>query len=411
MSPPRLSSNARLAIALQTLYFLAESFCSVFVAVYLWVNSHDFGVVCKHYLALYSITPVVFIFAGWYAQARDRLHVYRLGLVLHIVYYAVILYLQERSADYALELGAILGVTWGIYWPGANTFNYDATVEGSRELFFGTLQAFVGSVRFLAPVFAGIIIHFSADELAGYNWIFALVIVVYILCFVLSFWMPHDREYRPFHIRRALFPGKDQREWRIVMVTASTLAGAYYIFQFFLGLLMYMETENELTVGGYTSVQAIVTVIVSSILARVIVPSKRLAYIRWGCMLLVAAGVIISFKITVATLFLFGIIRSVAGPMFATSHFGYRMDTIAATVRHPSERIEYLCAWETPLAIGRVVIMSLMWGLYELLDENELGLRLALLALCSLRILTYLVLRQSETLRTAAGLAPLANSR
>ena len=113
MSERRLHSKAWIVLGLQALYHAAEGMCAIFVAVYLWINSHDFDVVCRHYLALYCVIPFVFILAGWYSQARDRLHVYRFGLLVHAVYYATLLTLRERAPEFAVPLWAPCSA-----WPG-----------------------------------------------------------------------------------------------------------------------------------------------------------------------------------------------------------------------------------------------------------------------------------------------------
>ena len=74
MSQRNLHPKAWVALLLGGLYTAAEALCSIFVSVYFWVNSQDFGVVCRHYLTLFIVTPFVFLLAGWYSQARERLH-------------------------------------------------------------------------------------------------------------------------------------------------------------------------------------------------------------------------------------------------------------------------------------------------------------------------------------------------
>ena len=109
----RLHPQAWLVIALYALYATAESLCSVFVGVYFYVNSLDFSVVCRHYLALHLVTPFVFTLAGWHAKTRDHTRVYRAGLALHAVYHAMLLSLREDSARHPVALGVLLGVTRG----------------------------------------------------------------------------------------------------------------------------------------------------------------------------------------------------------------------------------------------------------------------------------------------------------
>lgn len=381
------------------LYAAAESLCSIFVSVYLWVNSHDFSVVCKHYLALYIVVPFVFLLAGWYSQARDRLHVYRLGLVLHAVYYAALLVLRDRSPEYAWQLGALLGVTWGVFWAGANTFNFDVTLPGKRESYLGLIHALTGVFRLLGPLFGSLLIFYAPEALQGYHRVFAVAIVLFATCFVVSFLMPSDSSPRPFRIRRALFPGKDQRDWRLVMTAAMSLAGTFSIFGFLLGLVMYMQTGEELSVGVFASAQAIVGIFVSLVISRLVAPGNRKKFLRWGTMLLVVAGALISFKLTTTTLIVFGLMRAVAGPLFGIPHAGLRLDTIAKCAEEPAQRIEYLCAWEVPLAFGRIIMMLTMMGLYGWLSSNELGLRITLFILCAIRIVTYLILAQTSALR------------
>ncbi|MCP4641323.1 MAG: MFS transporter, partial [bacterium] len=363
MSTRKLHPKAKVALALMGLYTAASALCNVFVSVYLYKNSQDITVVFHHYLALYIVTPVVFLFSGWYSARRERLHAYRLGLVLHAAYYALLLGLQERCPDYAVLLGAMLGVTWGVFWAGANTFNFDVTYEGRRESFIGLLQAVNGIFRLLAPLAGGYIIAYAGQGLVGYQLVFGMAVCLYVVCFFLSFAMPSDSKPRPFRLKRALWPGPDQRDWRLMMLAAFSLFGTFSIFGFLLGLLMYLETGKEVSVGNYASVQAIVGVCTALVLGRMVVPENRKRFMFAGVCLLLAAGTVVSLKLSFVTLIAFGLLRSTAGPFFGIPHQSLRLDTIARSVEEPAQRIEYLCAWEVPLAVGRVVMMLALIGL------------------------------------------------
>lgn len=410
MARDRLHPKAWVAFALQGLYSGADALCFIFVSVYFWRNSQDFMLICRHYLILYTVTPVFFLLAGWYAQARDRLHCYRLGLALHACYYGTLLLLRERSPEYAGWLGAFLGVTWGVFWAGANTFDFDVTVHGRREYYFGVLHTVGGLVRFLAPLIGGKIITASSDGLTGYHRVFALAIALYVVAFAISYQMPRDSERRPFRIRRALFPGKDQRDWRLVMLASASLAGTFNILAFLLGLLMFMKTGSELSVGSLASLEAGTGIMVAYLTGRVVVPENRRTFMRWGVILLVFAGAVISLRITVASLFAFGLLRAVSSPMFSVPHFSLRLDIIARDAEDPSQRIEYISAWEVPLALGRIAMMLLIMALYTWLSHSELGLRVALFALCAVRIVTYQLLIRTSPVREFSQPTPRPDS-
>lgn len=399
MSSRRLHPKAWVALLLTALFNAAEALCSVFVSVYLWINSHDFNTVCVHFMALYVVTPVFFILAGWYSQARDRIHVYRAGLILHALFYAALLVLREESANHAAALGVLRGVAWGVFYAGANTINYDVSTKGKVEYFVGLLQAVGGASSLLGPVISGIVIHLAPTALSGYNIVFSVVVGLYLAAFALSSFMPSDEGNRPFYFWRALFPGKDQRDWRLFMAASFSMAGSFNIFDFLLGLLMYQKTGSELSVGGFATYQTLAGILVSFVLCRIMEPRTRRNYLFWGMLLLVAAGIVISSQLTLATLIIFGFMRSVSGSMFGIAHFSMRMETIAKVVRHPAERIEYLCAWEVPLALGRVMMMTTLILLWNY--ESEFGIRITLFLMCAIRIVTYLLLSRTSVLREA----------
>jgi YQGE family putative transporter len=399
MKDTRLTPKAWAVLLLYALFGAADSLCSIFVSVYLWINSLDFELVCRHYLTLYAVTPFVFILAGWYSAARDRLHMYRLGLALHVVYYATLLTLRERSPEYAAHLGALLGITWGVFYAGVNTLDFDVTRSGRREYYFGLVTSLDGAARLVAPIIGGLIIVQTPGTRLGYHLVFVLAIALYVTGFAVSFLLPKDNVRRPFRIWRALFPPRDQRDWRLLMIVSMTLAGSLNILTFLLALLMFMQTGSELSVGEFASFQALTSVLAAYLLGRAIVPGTRRAYMRWGVTLLVAGGTLVALRLDFTTLVLFGFLRGLSGPMFGIPHSGLRLDVISKTVEEPSQRIEYLSAWEVPLAVGRVIMMTTLMALTHWFGESDLGLRIAVFLMCAVRIATYFVVTQTSALR------------
>jgi len=401
MNRNRLTRDARLVLVLNALYVAADALCSIFVGVYLWINSLELHVVCLHYLALYAVTPVVFILAGWYSQARDRLHVYRLGLFLHAVYYGTILYLREDAARLAPLLGGLLGVTWGLFWAGNNVFNYDVSGKGRREYYFGWLSAVSGAAQLFAPMLAGFFIEFMPNGRAGYHTLFALAALLYLTAMALSLRMPPDKTPRPYHIRRALFPGKDQRDWRMVMLAAFTLAGAFSLFNVLLGIVMFIETGKEANVGLFASAQAMVGILIAYTVGRMVTPRTRRRAMLFSTCCLLAAGTIILWRFNIYTVIAFGFLRSLAGPLFEIPHSSVRFDVIEQSAPAPGQHIEYIAAWEAPLAVGRVLMVGFLIALYLL--AGMVAVRIVLFALCVNRFFTFLLLSRTSAMRHTAG--------
>src|SRR5690606_15410254 len=156
------------------------------------------------------------------------------------------------------------------------------------------------------------------------------------------------------------------------------------------GLAMYMHTGSAATVGIFTSFQYLAGIAVSWLVGRRVVPASRKRTMGWAVVILLAGGCVIAWDIQVATLVVFGFLRSIAEPMYMLPYSSIRLDIIDRSARDPAERIEYMCASEVPLALGRVAMMVLLLLLSGALDE--LGLRIALFVLCANRVLTYLII-------------------
>ncbi len=396
-----MQSKAWLIIAMNGLYSVAEALCSVFVSVYFYVHSLDINRVFLHYITLYSVTPVIFILAGWYAKSRDRTQVFRIGIALHALYYASLLYLREDAPHYVVHLGALLGVTWGFFWAGNNTFQFDfSAAMPQREYFLGLISSVSNGARLVAPIISGLIISFAPTQQTGYRFIFSTALVIYLIAIALSFRIPHLKSRQPFLFKKALFPPREHRDWRLIMLASASLAGSFHIFHFLLAILMFMRVNSEAGVGGYVSFQGLISVTTSYLVGRFVLPQTRSTFMFWGVVALISAGFIVCWQVSLTTLLIFALLRSISLPLFGIPHTGIRFEVMHRTATNPSERIEYLCAWEAPLAIGRIVMMCILMALYAF--TGELGLRIALLLLCVNRIVTYLLLRQVSFVRDPA---------
>ena len=402
----KLSGHARLIIALNTLYSIAEALCSVFVGVYFYINSHNINTVFFHYTVLYLTTPFAFVFAGWLTRKRDRSFLFRAGLVLHALYYAALLFLRDSSPEYAGMLGGLLGITWGFFWAGNNTYQYDfSSGNGGREFFLGMISAVSAGAKILAPLMSGLIISFAPVPQQGYEIIFVVALMLYSVAITFSFKIPASPKSGSFPLKQALFPPRAHRDWRILMLAGISLAGSFHIFHFLLALIMYFEIGNEAAVGGYVSFQGLVTVTVSYLVGRYVVPQSRKRFMFWGVLVLVAAGLIVFWETTVWTLLIFGFLRSISLPLYGIPDTAVRFEVMESMMKEPGDRIAYLCAWESPLAVGRLIAMASLFVLYHLYGGG--GLRVMLLLLCLIRLATYALMCRISIIRNPA-LSPSA---
>ena len=396
-----LAPFALTAITITGLYTAAESLCSAFVGLYLLKNSGDLKTVLLHYLALYGSLPIFFVFAGWYAQAHDKLHVYRLGIMLHTVYYALLLYLQNRAPDHAVELGLLMGLTWGMFYAAANTIHFDVSSNGRRGYYLGLLTSVNGFFQLAAPLVSGIVIHLFPERNVGYEIIFTFAIALYCACFLITFRLPNDRVGKPFRFPAAVFPKRQQRDWRMALLSATLQLGIDVVMVITMPLLMFLETSSEFSVGGFASFQALAFIIVAFFVGRSISTSWRKRYMLIGAIATLAGGIVLAIDIRLATIVFYGFMRAIGEPMFGIPQSTIRWNIISSTITGPAERIPYLCAFEVSLGLGRVLALAPIVIAFYFYPTSPAIIGIALLILGIARFGVMFVLNSTNEVKNA----------
>jgi len=386
-----LTPPAKNLLVINALFWLADGLCSMFVNIYLWRVQKEFPVLLRYNLACWLTIPTFFLIAGWLSQARDRTWALRIGLALHAIFYLSLLWLREGAAQHVVGLGILLGVAMGFYFAGIHTLTFDVTAQGERDYYVGVSSFTSGITGAVAPFAAGSIIGL-ATGLRGYVMVFALAVAMYVAAVILSFRLPPDREPRPFLIRRALLPPREHRDWRLVMLLWAVFGGRFGIFMFIVGLLMYMASGSEMAVGSYGLVTGAIRIVGSYAVGRAVTPGRRIPFMLAGALSGTAAGLIMLGPIHLPTVWAFGLMLAVSTPLFSIPSSAIQLDVIGRTAKDPSQRVEYVCAREMPLALGRVLYVTVLWGLYDLLTKNLLGLRIAVCVTAATGLLGYLIM-------------------
>lgn len=398
----RLLGPARTLLAINALFWAADGLCSIFVNIYLWRVQREFPVLLRYNLACWVTIPPFILLAGWLAQARDRTWALRIGLALHAVFYLSLLSLREAAVGHVVPLGVVLGVAMGFYYAGLHTLTFDVTAQGERDYYVGLSSFTSGITGAVAPFAAGAVIGLAAG-LRGYVMVFALAVVLYVVAFATSLRLPPDREVRAFRIRVALLPPKEHSDWRRVMALWAVFGGRFGIFMFIVGLLMYMASGSEMVVGGYSLVTGSIRILGSLVVGRAVTPARRLPFMLLGALSGTAAGLIMLGPINLLVVWAFGIMLAVSTPLFSIPSSAIQLDVIGRTAADPSQRVEYVCAREVPLAVGRFIYLAVLWSLYDLLTKNLLGLRIAVCVTAATALLGYFIMSRISFVREEAA--------
>lgn len=337
-------------LALYGLFTLGVGLSTIFVNVYFWRISAELRQIATYNVAQFISLPIAFTLAGFLSNKRtDRLFSLRIGTVLHILFFGMILWLQDTAVDYLVPLGLLLGIGAGFFYLAINVLIYDLTDNTSVDRFNGLVGFVVGIGNMLAPFVAGYITG-ALPDLLGYYLIFGGSVAL----FAVVFWISTKLWSRPlakqYHLIQTL---KTPNYWRIML--ASFLMGLRTgAFVFLIGLLVFFET-NEFVLGVFSLGMAGVNLLSSYLGGRFIDKSNRNVWIITSGLLLTLAPVFLSFHIALWTLVGFGLLESLAIPWYNIPFQARTFRLIDKTPGGKRRRVEFLVSREIPLNVGKVV--------------------------------------------------------
>lgn len=355
-SPPSDNSTirpgARLTLVAQTLFLLGNSLSGVFVNIFLFRVGGSLTEIGWYHFYQYIGLTLGFLIAGQWAELRDRTVVLRIGTMIHALFFFILL-LGERAADLVRGLGLLLGVGGGFYWLGSHTVMFDLTHDDNRDRFYGLYNILWSGVTMIAPFIAGAVLA-RVPGTPGYQIIFLVSLVCLIGSAVVTQLLWRRDADGTFDLLRAL-RAEENPQWPRIMWINALIGVRDGVFIFFVGLLLYIATGNEFTVGTFVLVGGAVTVIMSWLVGARVNPTNRRRPLTVGFFGTALSPLVLVWSISPLGILLFTLVEALFSPLYdipfeSVSHKALESDPEAA-----NRRVEYMVAREIPLNLGRLV--------------------------------------------------------
>jgi YQGE family putative transporter len=388
-----LDRESRLLLILSGLYAIATVLSGMFVNVYLWKIKRDIFLIGWFHLAQYVCVGLTSIFAGWMVKRVDRVVSIRLGVSVQAIFYSSVLFLGEKAPMHVLWLGALLGIGMGFFWLGYYLLYFEITERHNRDRYNGLNGLLSSLAGIIAPFVSGLIIT-RVDKLVGYQLIFALALGIFIAAVAISFFLKYREARGEFGfrkvIRQALQRGNAWANVSKGMIGHGLREG---VFHFLIGLVVFIITKNELTLGTYFTVTYLVLMIAYALLHKLIKPSNRLRMMLIGAVMMGICFIPFVFFPNQTTIFVYGVGVSFFFPFYFAPLTAMVFDLIGENRQAVTNRVEYVVLREVSLNLGRAMGMLLMLCWLWLVPD-PFDLRWFLFGLGFVQIYTWFALRR-----------------
>lgn len=380
----RLSREARILLFIHGLYSSSTALSNLFIGIYLWRIDNDYITVATYYLMLFIFSTTAFAVSGWILTKLGRSSVYRIGLLLHFLFFAILLIIKEKAAFYPIELGIIHGVALGFYWLSLNVLIYDSTKQEDRSFFYGINGFLTSTAGVLGPTVAGATMGLF-EGLTGYFIIFAVSLSLYIFIGIFSYQLENQHSTNRYKLKKLLEPSGWNEKWRRVLASSFMFGTREGIFMFIINLLFYIATASEVKLGWFNSLCSILGMCAFYLVGRLVRQKNRSRFLFIGVFGLFLSSLVLIYDINFYSLLLFGIMNAIFTPYLIVPYSAIGLDVIDQNPESGQLRTEYIVVREIAINLGRVIPVLLFIFLY---NEKDIVLLKYFLIIPSLALLS-----------------------
>ncbi|AMQ21190.1 MFS transporter [Geobacillus sp. JS12] len=369
----QVNRDLLLLLCIGGVYALGVSLSNTFVNIYLWKQTGDFRDLALYNLAIVTMQPLTFIFAGRMAKQIDRILVLRLGVSCLAVFFVTVLLVGSRAHQYLLFLGALLGVGYGFYWLAFNVLTFEITEPETRDFFNGFFGVLTSSAGMIGPIVAGYIIS-SLHGAKGYTFVFSLSLGLFLVAVLLSFFLKRRAASGKYLFVRILKERNENRNWRLITNAHFFQGLREGTFVFIISVLVYVTSGSEWALGKFGLVNSFTSFVAYYAVSRLIKREYRMKAILLGGALLYGAIFLIVFHPTYPRLILYAITIAIAYPLLLVPYSSLTFDVIGKSWKSAEARVEYIVVRELFLNAGRVASIFAFLTAVALFGE-EAGIR------------------------------------
>ncbi|KZE66438.1 hypothetical protein AWM68_08760 [Fictibacillus phosphorivorans] len=374
------------------LFTLSTALSNTFVNIFLWKQSGKITDIAFYNLSIVVMQPIAFYLAGWFAKKIDRVIVLRIGVLILALFYIGVLYMGSLASNYLLLLGAMLGLGLGFYWLAFNVLTLEVTEPETRDFFNGYLGVLNSFSGMIGPLSAGYIIT-RMDKHAGYETIFTISMVLFLVAVAISFLLKRRKADGRFGIREVLQERKEDRAWQQLLRAHFFQGFREGTFIFLIVIWVYTASKSEFALGTYGFVQSFVSFVGYYCVSHYLKPQKRMRAIFIGGLLLFISPFMLLFPVSFTLLVIYGVSVSIAYPLLLVPYVSLTYDIIGKCRGIHEKRIEYIVVREIYLNAGRIISIITFIIVVSLLSEEK-GIPLLLPILGAGHFLIYFCLRK-----------------
>lgn len=261
----KIKTEQNIIIIMDAIKKIMTIFLGPFLTAYLISTSTNSILnIAIYYIFTYATMALSTLVVAALAEKRNRIKIFRIGIILNFIYILIIILLKEKIINYLPIISILYGISASCYYFPYNLFIINKVKNTERTNYMVKLFITISVVGILFPIIFGSIITIT-------NYILTAVIVLFIslIQIILSFFITdnHNGDLEEYNLKKAWLELKKNKQ------VINCLAGEFFIgmnicngaLETVMVILILNSFKTNINLGIITSIATLLSILVVKI--------------------------------------------------------------------------------------------------------------------------------------------------
>ena len=261
----KIKSEQNIIIIMDAIKKIMTIFLGPFLtAFFISTSTNSILNISIYYIFTYATMALSTLVVAALAEKRNRIKIFRIGIILNFIYILIIILLKEKIINYLPIISILYGISASCYYFPYNLFIINKVKNTERTNYMVKLFITISVVGILFPIIFGSIITIT-------NYILTAVIVLFIslIQIILSFFITdnHNGYLEEYNLKKAWLELKKNKQ------VINCLAGEFFIgmnicngaLETVMVILILNSFKTNINLGIITSIVTLLSILVVKI--------------------------------------------------------------------------------------------------------------------------------------------------
>lgn len=369
----------------------SDNLYGIFISFFIWQSTSSLRDILVFNFAKIIIIPIAGTLAAYLAVKYSPKLMYRIGLIFELIVVAIVAFMADLFIEHLIIFGAFRGMAVGLYAIPLNTIN--DIVSGELITKLGSIRASINNfVKITIPSFGAWLVSIGT----GYSVIFissgVFLLLAVILLTATKIKPEKSRNLNIFH----LFSPRNLDKDKVLLFFVYFFNGIRHGFFWALGAIVALHIIGGMSGWGiYNFIFSGTGMIMGFVLLKKIEFNLSQSLVVLINLLFSVACLTLGIYFNLTSFIIFSFCLILLEVTSSSAYSGIINQIIRNEPDYANLKNEYFCAVEYPLAIGRLIPISVLL-FFNVFTLDDYVLRLSYVLIGLIPIISFTLLSKTS---------------